>query len=290
MTETNVSIVIPTRNRAEKLTGCLEKLKEQDFQNFEVVIVDDGSSDNTKEIVNSFPGLEIQYLYQEHIQQGAARNKGIKIARGKYIVFIGDDIYPETRWLSEHMKFHEQNKGIAVLGLTLWPKEWEINEFMRYLAPNGPQFNYGLIKDANNCGWDFFLTSNISLERIWFEHDVFDENFRGWGYEDLELGYRLEKKGLRIVFNDKAVAYHHHYYNSPEPFLKMQENAAISAVYFAKKFPALKSVLIDKNKLKPLYRTLLFIFNVLPWLKKINKLRIIYWKLKRRHYFENGLM
>lgn len=289
MTDVYVSIVIPTRNRAEKLKGCLERLREQEFKNFEVVVVDDGSSDNTKEVIKNFSGLEIQYIYQEHIQQGAARNRGIKNARGKYVAFIGDDIYPETLWLSEHMKVHEQNKGIAVLGFTLWPREWKINAFMKYLAPNGPQFNYGIIKDANNCGWDFFLTSNISLERIWFEKDMFDENFRGWGYEDLELGYRLEKRGLRIVFNAKAIAYHHHYYDNPEPFLKMQKNAAVSALYFAKKFPELKRVLIDKNKLKLSYRALFLVFNILPGLKKIGKFRVIYWKLKRRHYFEKGL-
>lgn len=288
-TKARVSIVIPTRNRAKKLRGCLEKLREQDFKNFEIVVVDDGSTDNTKEVVRKFSGLEIKYIYQEHIQQGAARNKGIKNASGKYIAFIGDDIFPETRWLSEHMKVHEQNMGIAVLGFTLWPREWKINDFMKYLAPNGPQFNYGIIEDVNNCGWDFFLTSNISLEKIWFEKDLFDENFRGWGYEDLELGYRLEKKGLRIVFNNKAVAYHHHYYDNPEAFLKKQKNAAYSALYFSKKFPELQKVLIDKNKMRLSYRSLLFLFNIFPGLKKIGKFETIYWKLKRRHYFEKGL-
>lgn len=285
----HISIVIPTRNRAEKLKTCLQKLREQDYKDFEVVVVDDGSSDNTREVVKNFAGLEIKYIYQEHIQQGAARNKGIKNAGGKYIAFIGDDIFPETCWLSEHIKLHERNKRIAVLGLTLWPRDWKINDFMKYLAPNGPQFNYGIIKDINNCGWDFFLTSNISLEKTWFEHDLFDENFRGWGYEDLELGYRLEKKGLRIVFNDKAIAYHHHYYDNPETFLKKQKNAAISALYFSKKFPELKRVLIEKNKLKLSYRVLFFIFNFLPGIKKIGNFRTIYWKLKRRHYFEKGL-
>jgi len=279
------SIIIPTFNRARILKKCLNALSNQTYRNFEVIVVDDGSIDDTKKIISEFEGLKIKYIYQKHSQQGIARNKGIEKAKGKYIVFIGDDIVPEKNWLSEHIRIHKKEKNIAVLGLTIWPKSWRINKFMRYLAPNGPQFNYGKIKDKKNCGWDFFWTSNISLEKKWFMKNKFDENFRGWGYEDLELGYRLIKKGLRIVFNPKAIAYHYHYYKYPEEFLRKQKNAAKSALYFVKKFPEVKEKLIDNNRLKLKYKLLLEFFKLFPFLKN----NVFYWKVKRRYYFEKGV-
>jgi len=280
-----ISIIIPTFNRAEILKKCLDSLSNQTYKNFEVVIIDDGSIDDTKKIVLGFKGLRIRYIYQEHTQQGVARNKGLKIAKGKYVVFIGDDIIPEKNWLYEHIKIHKKKKNVAVLGLTLWPKKWRINKFMRYLAPKGPQFNYWKIKNKEDCGWEFFWTSNISLEKKWFAKDKFDENFRGWGYEDLELGYRLEKRGLEIIFNPKAVAYHYHYYDKPEEFLKKQQNAGKSAVYFSRKFPELKEKLIDPNRLKLKYKLLLEFFTLFPILKN----NVFYWKVKRRYYFEKGV-
>jgi len=283
------SIIIPTYNRKDILSKCLAALKKQTFKDFEVIIVDDGSSYNTKEIFLKEKELNLKYLYQEHKQQGAARNRGVKIAKGKYVLFIGDDIIPKENWLEEHINYHSKNKNCAVLGLSIWHPAIKINKFMNYLAPNGPQFNYGKIKNYNNCGWDFFWTSNISLEKKWFDKDIFDESFRGWGYEDLELGYRLQKKGLRIVFNPKAIAYHLHSYEYPEEFLKKQENAAKSALYFLSKHPELKKELIECNKIKPYQKIMLSGYNLLPLLKNIPSLDIIYWKLKRRYYFSKGL-
>jgi len=285
-TKMEASIIIPTYNRADKLKLCLEALKGQDYKNFEVIVVDDGSSDNTKKIVKSFKGLKTRYFYQEHSQQGVARNLGIGKARGKYIFFIGDDIIPEKNWLSEHLACH-RNKDVAVLGLTLWHPNLKVNDFMAYLAPNGPQFNYRAIKNREDCGWRFFWTSNISLARNWLK-EKFDDNFKGWGYEDLELGYRLEKKGLKIIYNPKSIAYHYHYYDKPEEFFKRQIEASKSAFYFIKKHPELIS-LVKKNRLRLWQKFLLIIFSIFPFLKKIKRLKVIYWKLKRRYYFERGL-
>ncbi len=273
-----LTIIIPTYNRKEILEKTLESIEQQNYpkDKFEVLVVDDGSTDSTEEIKNRKFKFKFTYLKQENQGPGIARNKGIKLAKGKKIAFIGDDIILTENWIREHLKFPN------TLGLTLWHKYLKINKFMRYLAPNGPQFNYGLIKNKEDAGYGFFFTSNISLERTWLEKDNFDENFSGWGYEDIELGYRLQKKGLKLHYNPNALAYHYHEYNNPEEFLKKQINAAKMALYFVKKHPELKEELITKNKLKLYYWPLLIftqIFNITP----------LYWKLKRRYYFSKGL-
>ena len=282
------SIIIATYNRAEILKNCLVALEKQNFKDFEVIVVDDGGSDNTREVISGFKQLSIKYIYQEHSQQGVARNKGIKIAKGGYIFFIGDDIIPKENWLEEHIKTLENNLNCGVLGLTLWHHQLKVNDFMNYLAPNGPQFNYGNIKNPKDCGWDFFWTSNISLPARFLKKENFDESFRGWGYEDLELGYRLEKIGLKIIFNKEAIAYHNHSYEDPEAFLMKQEDAAKNVVYMVKKHPELNN-LIETNKLKTSYSLLLRVYSILPWIKRIKPLNKIYWKLKKRYYFEKGL-
>jgi glycosyltransferase involved in cell wall biosynthesis len=286
------TIIIPTYNREKILLKCLNSLKKQTIKDFEVIVVDDGSTDDTKKSIlkeSQKRDLNIKYIYQNHKQQGAARNKGMALVSGEYIFFIGDDILPEKNWLEEHLRIHKKEQNCAVLGLTLWHPNLKINSFMNYLAPNGPQFNYGKIKNRNNCGWDFFWTSNISVPRIFLKKEKFDENFRGWGYEDLELGYRLGNMGLRIIFNPKAIAYHYHYYGDPEEFLKKQEGAAKSALYFLSKYSELKGKLIEINRLKLLHRFLLLAYFIFPLLKKMPGFKQIYWKLKRRYYFERGL-
>ncbi len=81
-----VSVIIPTYNRAEKLKLAVKSVLNQTYQDFELIIVDDGSDDNTKEIVKSFKNSKIRY-YKNRTNKGpgAARNKGIKYAKGKYI-------------------------------------------------------------------------------------------------------------------------------------------------------------------------------------------------------------
>jgi glycosyltransferase involved in cell wall biosynthesis len=92
------SIVIATYNRAGLITETINSILAQDFYGFELIIVDDGSKDNTKEVVNSFAAKDgrVQYCYQVNAERGAARNNGFGRAKGKYVMFFdSDDIMPK---------------------------------------------------------------------------------------------------------------------------------------------------------------------------------------------------
>jgi len=94
------SVVLPTYNRASFLPKAINSVINQTYTNWELVIIDDGSTDNTKEIVTSFKDTRIKYIYQQHKERSAARNNGINNAKGKYICFLdSDDIYK-----NEHLK------------------------------------------------------------------------------------------------------------------------------------------------------------------------------------------
>jgi glycosyltransferase involved in cell wall biosynthesis len=272
--EPKVSVIIPTYNRKDYLIKCLSYIEKQNTNfKFEVIIVDDGSTDNTKSVVNTFSKnsrLDIKHDNQKNSGPAKARNLGIKHSRGEYILFLGDDIYIEDpNFLNNHMNFIEKYGNCASLGFTDWTKEYKNDKFMRVLCPKGAQFNYSNFKIGEICSWPMFYTCNIMIKKTWFENELFDENFPYAAYEDIELGYRLFKKGLKIRFNPEAIAYHDHYYYF-DSFIKRQNNVGKSLKYFLKKWPELKSQLMPKKV--TIKRIIVNLTNLAPFLSKIDKI------------------
>lgn len=239
MEKIELSIVIPTYNRLEILKRVLKALNGQTYnlKKVEVLVVDDCSSINPKKEIKKLKTKSKLRFFRlrEHIGQGQVRNKAIKLAKGKYLLFLGDDIIPKKNLLQEHMLLHKKHNGIAVLGKILWANEMR-NEFMNYIEKI--QFHYHTIKDKNNVKLHFY-TSNISLEKSWFKDEEYSKQFKNYGLEDLELGYRLEKKGLRIIYNPKAIVYHLHKYTF-EQFCDRMKNTGRSAIIFTSLHPELK--------------------------------------------------
>jgi len=98
------SIVVPTRNRDKLLSECLVSIQKQSFSNFECIIVDDGSTDQTKSEVEKISDARFIYFYQEHKERSSARNKGIALAKGNYIIFIDDDDLLKPQYLETFAK------------------------------------------------------------------------------------------------------------------------------------------------------------------------------------------
>lgn len=242
----DLSVVIPTRNRAERLRSCLEALRRQTLapERFEVVIVDNGSDDGSLEAARRAAG-EMPFLasvaVEPHRGPAAARNRGIEQACGRRVLFLGDDIVASPQLLAEHLAAAERHADCAILGFTDWAPHLRLTPFMRYLAPErGPQFRYATIGDPLNCGYQFFYTSNISLARRWFDLERFDEAFPYACFEDADLGYRLQKRGLRIVFRRAALAHHDHPIRFRD-FLRRVQQMGESNVLFFQKYPELHS-------------------------------------------------
>lgn len=279
-----VTIVIPTYNREELVQKTLGSLEKQTYpkNKFEVIVVDDGSADNTERVVKEIikrKKLDISYFKQENKGPAAARNIGIKKAKGEFIYFVDDDIELSPTCLAEHMRSHEK-QDVAVLGYTVWSDNIEVTDFMHFVAPNGFLFNYASIKHPQNCGYGCFWTNNISLHKHWLKEDLFDETFypeKGKPImEDAELAYRLSKKGLRIVLNKKALAYHYHRLEEKK-FFERGKLAGQTEILFYKKHKFDEK--LDKyRRVVPLIcvaSKLLTLVN--PFLRLINRKK--YWKL-----------
>ena len=258
-TFSGVSVIIPTYNRAEKLLKTLNALEMQslDKASFEIIVVDDGSSDSTQQEIEIFrrnTTMQIVFLRQSNKKQGAARNLGIKYAKMPLLCFIGDDILPDSEFLKEHLHFHKRhNKDgyMVVIGYTTWPKNVRVTPFMRYIGEYGPQFGYSLIKGNGPLRFNFFYTSNISMPKNLLAgvEYIFEEDFKTYGWEDIELAYRLERMGMRLFYNPAAVAYHDHETDILS-FCKRQLKVGKASRIFLKKHPGLDWFLGSPNELK----------------------------------------
>ncbi|OQY11895.1 MAG: hypothetical protein B6I31_04100 [Desulfobacteraceae bacterium 4572_19] len=253
-----ISIIIPTYNRSAILKMVLKSLENQSLgaQFFEVLIVDDGSKDDTAEMIRKFSessNLLIRYFFQKNKKQGAARNLAIKNAVMPLILFIGDDIVPESTFLENHIRFYtalEKPAQSCVIGYTTWPDEIKVTPFMRYIGEFGHQFGYSLINGKGNLPFNFFYTSNLLIPAVILQQQdyCFDEDFDIYGWEDIEFGFRLGNKGIKLFYNPDAMAYHFHPVDLIS-FCRRQENVGRASNIFIKKHPELSWFLGDRMHL-----------------------------------------
>ncbi len=210
-----VTVLIPTYERAAVLERTLEALAGQTWGHFQVVVVDDGSSDGTPEVLERWSRngrLDLVALRQENSGQGIARNRGLAHARGDLVLFLGDDTIPEPGLVEAHVAMHRRTEGpCAVVGYTGWdPETVRETSALRYANEEGPQFGYGHMRHGEEVPYTCFYTSNVSLPREVLGGEPFDPTFRVYGWEDVELGYRLALRGLPIVYAANARTRHAH--------------------------------------------------------------------------------
>jgi glycosyltransferase involved in cell wall biosynthesis len=237
---TDFSVVIPTYNRLDMLLRVLDALQKQvDAPSFETIVINDGSKDDTDRVLRVRG--DIIYRAQPNSGPGRARNHGVSLARGRYVLFIGDDTVPEARFLAEHARVHRESHDdrlVACLGYTGWPRDERVTAFMDYINDYGLQFGYRLIKDGEVVPFNFFYTSNISIDRELLGPDPFDTTFPSAAWEDIEVAYRLDRLGLKIRYNARAITRHHHPM-TVDSFARRQYTVGKSGAIFYRKHPEL---------------------------------------------------
>jgi glycosyltransferase involved in cell wall biosynthesis len=242
-----VSVIVPTFNRSQMLVKCLRALERQTVlpQEFEVIVVDDGSTDDT---ATALAGLtmpfHVKYVRQANAGPGSARNEGIRHATGELVLFIGDDILSDPRLIESHLAAHasRSDPGVAILGHIDWPPGMSRSAVMDFVCgPATLQFAYAFIPNLPALDFRFFYTSNISLKRQFLleaaaDGVTFDADFTAAAFEDSEFAMRLERRGLRIVYAADAVAYHDHWMDL-DSFSRREYSAGRMAVVFYRKHP-----------------------------------------------------
>jgi glycosyltransferase involved in cell wall biosynthesis len=205
------SVVIPTYNRKPILEKCLKALEMQKLsastsvEDYEVVVVDDGSTDGTlqwlEECKNEFP--HVQVFEQNHQGPSAARNLGVLQAKGDTIIFIDSDLVVTEIFLQSHADalVGGQNK----VGSDKFFTYGAVINTANFENPTSEPYK---ITDFSRA---FFATGNVAIPKHWLEEaGLFDTGFQLYGWEDLELGVRLKNLGLVLIKCPQAVGYHWH--------------------------------------------------------------------------------
>lgn len=207
-----ISAVIPTRNRARLLTASLESLTHQTLtrDEFEVVVIDDGSTDDTRTVCTSFEGrLPLVHHHIEPSGISAAKNLGTFAASAPIVFFFDDDDVADPDLLRQHLRSHEEHPdlAVAVLGRTTWSPELEVTDVMHYVTEVGKfLFDYTCIHDGDVLDHTFFWGGRSSCKRMLLAAEgIFDQEFT-FGSEDIELGYRLARHGLEVIYNAGALS------------------------------------------------------------------------------------
>jgi len=235
-----ISVIIPYYKGKDAIFTCLKALDEQEnAPAFETIVVDDSGANEAEAISSFFPrNYRVRKIVQKHQGQSNATNNGIKEARGRVVLLFAQDMIASPYLLAEHMAVHESlhDEGGAVLGYMPFHPDIPHTDFHDFLL-SGAQFDFSTIE--NNAFIDparYFYAPNISLRRDFLlENGLFDESLT-YGYQDLELGYRLKARGLRMCFNKRALAYHMHPMTL-ESFCKKQRLMGSQARLLYRKYP-----------------------------------------------------
>jgi len=212
-----LSVAVSTYNRAETLRQTITHLADQDIDPaaYEVIIVDDGSPDQTPQMVAEIqPTLPFHLKYVRHSNHGIGytENQGIRAARAPVVLLIADDILLSRQALCAHLASHREHPEpeAAILGQVVQSPESNQSVFLR----TWNLFRFDDFERVSELPYYRFWACNISVKRDFLmRHGLFRENLGRGGpaaHEDTELGCRLHEHGLRIFYNGAAIGYHHH--------------------------------------------------------------------------------
>jgi glycosyltransferase involved in cell wall biosynthesis len=180
------SVVIPTYNRCESLRRCLDSLFAQDYPKgkFEILVVDDGSTDGTKEMLGGLTKTRhcLKWFSQPHKGPAAARNLGLKKAAADIVGFTDDDCLPESDWVRKMVQAQGDNSVLAVGGRTKVAPHNIRARVSQSLSDGAIQAKINGKKEVI-----FFPTCNVSLKKSLLNGDVFNEFFPLPAGEDLDI-------------------------------------------------------------------------------------------------------
>lgn len=238
MPDTLFSVVIPTYNRPAVLARTLDCLEQQDCGfPFEVIVVDDASTCQMQDLGFGKGNRKYWKLVRlpKNLGRAASRNRGIKLARGRYVMLLDDDIWAESQLLRAHLTKQKEIGGGVVVGDIppsgeIKKTPWNIYQIRRF-----ERIRSRLASE--NIDYGLFLTGNVSIPKATLQRlGGFDESFREYSFEDTELGYRLYSAGMKFSFAREAVG-HHFFDEDLDKLCRKSYEMGKSSLVFAKLHP-----------------------------------------------------
>lgn len=211
----SISVILPTYNRSSVVAETLVRLLDQDYpaDRYEILVCDN-SSDDTPQMVERLAagaGVPVRLLSSDERLPAVKRNQGVRAATGDLVLFMNDDVWVRSDFLSQHAASHAAHGvPVAVLGLVEQSTKMPQNPFIEWYRP----FAYQLIEhraDRSVPYW-FHWSMNLSLPRqVMIDRRLtFHEDWSEIGNEDVELGFRWTRAGYRVIYNPRAWGEHYH--------------------------------------------------------------------------------
>ena len=236
-----LSVIVCTYQRRDTLERCLRSFEEQTAGGrYELIVVNDGSTDGTRELLEGWDfRVPARVVHRENGGLSAARNSGIAVARGEFLLLVNDDTIAHEGLVEQHLAAHAREAGeVAVLGSFEQPPEVLSGALMRVLEDDTLVFCFSQLQPGGRHDWNAFWTCNVSVPAEAVRAvGGFDETFRHYGCEDTDLGIRLYERGLEVVYEPRARATHDHLLDLDD-LIRRNRTTAKAWVRLFRKHPA----------------------------------------------------
>ena len=248
-----ISLIITTVGNSARINYQFHLLAQQPYRDYEIVVVNDCKEPLVVD-TSLIPDISVRVVeIGKNTGAANARNVGGLSSRGDILLFVGDDCYPKTNLLFYHAAQHTANRGICVQGYSPFSPDVMISEFMQFLDGAGMQANWSSVFNEDGSVkhdvTDFLLTTNFSIPRDIFLKHQFDTSFMAAAWEDVELGYRLKKDGIKTVFCPDAMNHHHHFH-TPFTFAQRQYKEGMWRINLCRIHPELSASFIDLDGIR----------------------------------------
>lgn len=246
-----VTVIIPTKNRSALVSEAIDCIELQTVprDQYEVIVIDNNSSDDTRSVLEQKAKKYSNFRFGVQGKPGAAatRNAGLRMAKNELILFIDDDVQAERILIQAHLDCHRKNPGASVIGSVTIPWGDTTDPFLRYLRDHRILNPYTPSKGP--IDFSYYHTCNVSTPtNVLLKVGGFNEGFRIYGMEDIELGYRLESAGSRMVFSPEARAVHYRF-PGYQDFIERCEQAGYSLGQLIELHPELKKRFVESGRI-----------------------------------------
>ncbi len=197
-----ISIIIPVYNSEKYLNKCLDSVFRQTFKDFEIIIVNDGSPDNSQAIIDSYKAMHPEVIsahIQENAGQASARNRGIDLARGEFIMFVDSDDYLHPEALEKSLRCAADNESDIVCFNMFYDTDGKISEFNYRIFESDTPIKKYILNETSPCN-KLFRRQLLQENSLRFREGII--------YEDLELIPRLALFTEKIAFIDNRLYYY----------------------------------------------------------------------------------
>ena len=257
--EYRASVIVTTYNQTLTLGHIFDCLLNQETkENFEIILCDDGSAEETFRIFSacaSSSKVPMRYVWQQDrgFRAGQARNNGIELSRGEILIFLDGDSIPPLNFVEKHISFHRKDPNFIVGGDRLFCHDSDFAKAGTFRNPrvligwlekhawvNEQERGYRKEWLKSENPWKAGFASNLSIRRS--PEVCFDENFLGWGIEDWEFVYRMNRSGKKFHFAKDIIVYHLDMKNAIFNAFRNNDHKemvlfARNALYFVDKYP-----------------------------------------------------